>query len=220
METTLNTPEQRNADNQDRRTAFAQRLAAALGNGAEWEYRGELAEDTTCSGKCACGHEGLRFLFTIHHAATPGRSLVVGSSCVETFPGVNAAMVAAMVADLEALRAKAREAAKRAKAATGAAEVAAMVARYSDLLWDCDRAAAAWLSRNPGACRYSIPYPIYRRLGCEARLRTGDQSALHPVAASPLAKWRTLKSVAGQKRALAVRIARMESVLSEIRGCN
>jgi hypothetical protein len=220
MEATLNTAEQKEVSKAEGRTAFAQRLAAALGNGAEWEYRGELAEDPTCKGKCACGHEGLRFLFTIHHAPTPGRSLVVGSSCVETFPGVNAAMVAAMVADLEALRAKAREAAKRAREASAGAEVAAMVAKWSGLCWDCDRAAAAWLAANPGAWRGSMPYPIYRRLGCEARVRNGDQSALHPFAANPAAKWRTLKSAAGQKRALGILIARAEAALADIRRCN
>lgn len=62
------------------------RLEAALGNPAEWEYRGECWRLPFCGGRCACGHVGLRFQFRIHHP--DGRTAIVGSTCINQFPNV------------------------------------------------------------------------------------------------------------------------------------
>ena len=73
-------------------------LLAKLGNGADWEYRGECTEDPRCGGRCSCGHIGLRYLFTIRHKET-GRPAIVGSTCIGHFRSVNEKMVAGIEAE-------------------------------------------------------------------------------------------------------------------------
>lgn len=68
------------------RSGWAQRLAAALGNPARWEYRGDCVDLGRCTGRCACGHCGLRYLFGIHNI-DDGRKVVVGSTCIKNFRG-------------------------------------------------------------------------------------------------------------------------------------
>ena len=99
------------------RASYVRRLASVLGNGQHWEYRGECIDLGHCSGRCACGHEGLRFLFTIHHK-TAGKSVVVGSTCIATYPGISPALADRLEQECERLEEIARRkslGAKRSK---------------------------------------------------------------------------------------------------------
>ena len=99
------------------RAHYVRRLSAVLGNGQDWEYRGECIDLGSCTGRCACGHEGLRFLFTIHHKTT-GKSVVVGSTCIATYPGISPALADRLERECERMEDLARrksEGAKRSK---------------------------------------------------------------------------------------------------------
>ena len=41
--------------------------------------------DSTCSKNCVCGHENLKYLFTIHNRETGAKLYPIGSSCIELF---------------------------------------------------------------------------------------------------------------------------------------
>jgi hypothetical protein len=105
---------QREAYRTLQRSQYVARLAAVLGRGADWEYRGECQDLQMPSGKCSCGHHGLRYLFTIHHK-TSGRRAIVGSSCVETFPGISPELAAQLGAEADRLEANARQRAEIAR---------------------------------------------------------------------------------------------------------
>jgi len=96
------------------RAHYVQRLAGVLGNGQDWEYRGECIDLEHCTGKCSCGHHGLRFLFTIHHKKD-GRSAIVGSTCVETYPGISQRLADQLTAEVARLEGIARKRAEKAK---------------------------------------------------------------------------------------------------------
>jgi hypothetical protein len=85
------------------RNRYAERLARVLGDGAQWEYRGECTDLQRPCGRCACGHEGLRYLFTLHHKLTE-RTVIVGSVCVETYHGISGQVVAALAAEVDRLQ--------------------------------------------------------------------------------------------------------------------
>lgn len=209
MATTTEEQELTKAENQ---TAYARRLAAVLGNGADWSFDGEMAEDPTCQGKCACGHEGLRFLFTLNHKAT-GRREIVGSSCMLTYPGISPEVVEGMERALDVIRERAAEARRKAAAAEREAEVSAMVAEWSDLEWKLDRLAAEWESRAGG--RQVRPWEVFLRYGFADRIK-GDTSATHPNAANLRLPWRKLKSAHGKKVRLRVIIERRRVAVSNL----
>lgn len=138
----------RAADNLEARSAYAKRLAAVLGNGAEWSYRGEV-DEAPGNGICACGHTGLRYLFPIYHP--DGRRVIVGSSCIETYAAVNPAMVAGIQAAAdEARRAHdekiraAKRAAKDLIVQAAAAECAAKKKRIFEII--AAKQFGAWIS--------------------------------------------------------------------------
>lgn len=155
---------------------YAARLAAVLGNGADWEFRDEVAEDSGCQGRCACGHQGLRWLFTIRHRTEP-RVAVVGSSCILTYSGVNAEMVAGIEAAMAKIEERLAEARKKAAAANREARVLAALTEWSDLLWQIDVVAAEWLRLHPGQWKPSV---IYRVGNCDGRLLNRMEGAMHP----------------------------------------
>lgn len=98
-----------------RNAHYARRLAAVLGNGDEWEYRGECMVLDRPTGRCACGHEGLRYLFRLHHKS--GRTCIVGSTCVGTYRGISPALVSRLTAEVARLEAADRLRAARAREA-------------------------------------------------------------------------------------------------------
>jgi hypothetical protein len=174
---------------------YAARLAAVLGNGADWEFRDEVAEDPECRGQCACGHQGLRWLFTIRHRTAP-RSAVVGSSCILTYSGVNAEMVAGIEAAMAKIKERLAEARKKAAAANLEARVLAAIGEWSNLLWEIDGVAASWLRQHPGEWKPSV---IYRVGSCEGRLARRTAGQMHPHIEHYLAgKLGKMKSAAGK----------------------
>lgn len=116
-------------------------LIARLGDGRDWEYTGDCAEDSTCSGVCACKHSGLRWLFTLRNTKT-GDTAIVGSKCIEHFQDGNPDLVASVRRDAERLE---REAADRRKAAERASrrdEVELALDAHSAAAWAlCERLA-------------------------------------------------------------------------------
>ena len=87
----------------EQRNHYAERLARVLGNGRDWSYRGECFDLGWPSGICACGHTGLRYLFTLHHADGL-RTVKVGSVCVENFPGISGHLAATLAAEVTRLQ--------------------------------------------------------------------------------------------------------------------
>lgn len=116
---------------------YVARLAAVIGNGADWEFRDEVAEDPGCQGSCACGHQGLRWLFTIRHR-TDGRSTVVGSSCIKSYASINPELVAGIEDALERINAKLAAGKAKARQAERDAEVRGALQDWSDQLKQID----------------------------------------------------------------------------------
>lgn len=120
------------------RHGYAANLAAVLGDGADWEYRGDCNERQYADGKCACGHAGIRFEFMIHHK-TENRSVIVGSSCINSYSAINPDMVNAIAADVERLERAAAERLKAAKAAAQETEIQQALDEYDAIAWELDR---------------------------------------------------------------------------------
>lgn len=135
------------------RQRYAETLQAVLGNGAEWEYRGQCGEDPRCGGKCACGQTGLRYLFTIHHP--DGRTAILGSSCIETYPGISPAMVERVRADAQRLEEAAEERKRRAREVARQGEVQELLRRWSEACYRLDAACAAHPYRH-------VAYEVWR----------------------------------------------------------
>lgn len=176
------------------RSAYTARLAAVLGRGADWEYRGECVRLPRPDGVCSCGHQGLRLLFTLHHKTT-GRTVKVGSVCITTYPGIAPELAGRLQADADRLLAEVRAAERQARQAAQAAEVQALLRQWSDAEYATDTAIDAWYFLN-GWKRW-LPGPIYKRPGARDRLRDQKPGELHPFVRLP-----ALKSVAGQVKRL------------------
>lgn len=189
----------------------AARLAAVLGNGAEWTYDGNCAEAQDCSGTCACGQKGLRFLFRLDHP--DGRTAIVGSSCIETYPGISPAVVATLGATLDGIRERLAEARKRASAAAREAEVQRLVREWSDLEWKLDRLTVEWDSR--AACWRARPYGY--RHGAKQRIAEGTDR-LHPRVENPHLGWRKLASATGQRKRLEKIVMRAHGIANAFVG--
>lgn len=104
----------RELERKSHRANYVRKLAAVLGSGQNWEYRGECIDLERCTGRCACGHEGLRFLFTIHHKHN-GQRVVVGSTCIATYPGISPALADRLEQECERLEEIARRKSAGAK---------------------------------------------------------------------------------------------------------
>lgn len=120
----------------------ARLLQAFGGNTAGWEWTGEMFEqDPFALGAqpCACGHQGLRYLFPWKHP-DHSRTVITGSSCVETVPGLSGASIEGILLAVdkrvkELARAK-REAAAKVRRAAESEEVVRLreecLARFED----------------------------------------------------------------------------------------
>lgn len=165
------------------RCHYAERLAAVLGDGSRWEYRGECAELSTATGRCACGHHGLRLLFTLHNV-DDGRTAIVGRVCVTQYSGITPATLEAVRADADRLEAAAAERARAAREAARQADVAAAVAELSAIEYAIDAAVQSWRASHHGQ-RWE-PYYVYRRPSAAQRL--ADRATVHPFVRLPQLK--------------------------------
>ena len=189
------------------RAHYAERLAAALGDGSRWEYRGECCELARADGKCACGHHGLKYLFTLHNR-DDGRKTDVGSVCVFSYSSITPDTLAALRADADRLEAAAAERVRAAKEHAKLSEIRDALAEWSGLEYAIDAAVEHWRDAHPG--RTWAPYHVYRRYGAAARL--ADRQETHPHVKAP-----ELKLAAAILRRIRNRITYAAHVLDEIR---
>jgi len=190
------------------RCHYAERLAAALGDGSRWEYRGDCCELPRAVGRCSCGHHGLRYLFTLHNI-DDGRTAIVGSVCVFTYATITPATLDAIRADADRLEAAAADRARAAREAARQDAVAAAVAELSAIEYAIDAAAQSWRAAHTGQ-RWE-PYHVYRRPS--AGLRLADRQPIHPFVKVP-----QLKTSAGIVARIRKEIGRGRHVLDEVRG--
>ena len=100
-----------------------QLLAAFGGSLAGWALDPEVGEQQSSDPgaiPCACGHRPIRYLFSWKK---DGRTVITGSHCVETCPGITREILDQMAAGLARLRAAQHEEARKAKEALQDAEV-------------------------------------------------------------------------------------------------
>jgi hypothetical protein len=190
------------------RCHYAERLAAALGDGSRWEYRGDCCELPRAVGRCSCGHHGLRYLFTLHNI-DDGRTAIVGSVCVFTYATITPATLDAIRADADRLEAAAADRARAAREAARQDAVAAAVAEWSAVEYAVDAAVQNWRDAHPWQ-RFE-PYQVYRRPGAAARL--ADRQPVHQCIRVP-----QLKTAAGILTRVRKETARARHVLDEVRG--
>jgi len=189
------------------RCHYAERLAAALGDGSRWEYRGDCCELPRAEGRCSCGHHGLRYLFTLHNI-DDGRTAIVGSSCVFSYATITPATLDAIRADADRLEAAAADRARAAREAARQADVAAAVAEWSAVEYAVDAAVQNWRDSHYG--QSWEPYYVYRRSGAAARL--ADRQPVHQCVRVP-----QLKTAAGIIARVRKEIGRARNVLDEVR---
>lgn len=142
---TLSAKLETTADKQAHRAA----LVAVLGNGAEWEYRGEVVD--LKEGKCACGHH-IRYGYPVHHP--DGRAVTLGSSCINVFEGVNPFALALLVAAVQSTEQKIADAKKAAAKAAKDEQAGILAARFN-------AAKQAVFARYSSFPRYHAPRPLY-----------------------------------------------------------
>lgn len=189
---------------------YAERLSAVLGDGSRWEYRDECTDLGHPTGKCACGHNGLRYLFTLHNV-DDGRTAVVGSVCVFGYAGITPEVVASLRESADRMEAAAAERVAKSKAAlkdaANAEQISALVAEWSAIEYAADVAAQYWRDSHS---QYFEPYHVYRRR-CAAQ-RLADRQPVHPYIRMP-----QLKSASGIIRRLKKNIADANRILEIIR---
>lgn len=190
------------------RAAHLHRLHAILGNGADWEYRGIVSERQRADGQCACGH-AIRFEFTIHHKVTE-RTVIVGSDCVCTYPGVSDAAVAAVAADVERLEKAARERVAAAKRAAEDSRIQQLAADLSAAYWELDRILAAIPSNGYGRPSRRIAYDAFR-LWYGADKRMADYT---PGMPHPWARLKPYKSRAAMRKNLESRLEKVRALVA------
>lgn len=127
------------------------RLLAAFGGDVKgWEWTGDVAEDPNCQGTCACGHKGLRYLFTWKKDGV-SNPVITGSVCVNNVPGISPEQLARIQAEIARRDQVEREAAAKARNAAKAEKVKLVAEEIRQLLkpWrECaeDKAAGRWLN--------------------------------------------------------------------------
>jgi hypothetical protein len=122
--------------NAETELAYRARLLAAFGGDPTgWEYNGEVREQDPATGgvHCACGHQGLRWLFPWVHPAHPRAEVITGSVCVDTVPGLSPTSVLLMKTRLEEVLSKRREDERLAREAARAARVQVLRAEVEHL---------------------------------------------------------------------------------------
>ena len=189
------------------RAHYAERLAAVLGDGSRWQYRGECTELSQATGRCSCGHHGLRVLFTLHNM-DDGRTAIVGRVCVTQYAGITPATLAAVQATAERLEAAAADRARAAREAARALTVSAALDELSAAHYAIDEACQAWRDLHPG--QTWAPYHVYRRQQAAARL--ADRQPTHPYVRLP-----QLRTAAGIVARLRREIRAAADVLDQVK---
>jgi hypothetical protein len=201
-------PQWRTAARAVNRSEYARRLVAMLGNGADWGYRAICVDLQRCTGKCSCGHTGLRYLFTLHNVHD-GQTAIVGSTCVNNYASISPALSQRLAADAARLQAAAADRDARAAEAAASAEVQKLMAAWSEAEYRTDAAIVAWLEAHPSA-RW-LPDAIYRRPCAAERLAERQPDRLHPYCRVP-----ALITAAGQAARLRQYLAECAAELTAV----
>lgn len=135
------------------RMEYAQRLCNALGDPSQWEYRGEMIDLEAPKGKCACGHEGIRFEFIIHRDK---QTAIIGSTCICHFALINPAAAENMAIDYQKIMKKLAEQKQAAKKAAQQAEVIVIGEEYNNLRAICEEKYRGF--RDHG---YRVPWELW-----------------------------------------------------------
>lgn len=115
-----------------RRAEYARNLLRGLdGEPQNYEYKGEIV-DCGSDGKCACGHP-IRWGFPLKHKSEPGKTKIVGSTCVGYFAEVNQELFLALCEGVERLNEQLAQAKAASKRAASQAEVEALAAQWQTL---------------------------------------------------------------------------------------
>jgi len=119
----------------------------------DWDWTGVITEVPFCSGKCTCGHTGLRWLFHLKHRYSD-RTAIVGSTCIGHFHEVNPEMVDAIHSKQIELDKAAADKKKAAKKIAQQEVIDALMHEINIALWKID--AVVVCGRN--ANKYSSYY--------------------------------------------------------------
>lgn len=168
------------------RASYHRALAAVLGDGANWEYRGECLDNGRPVSKCSCGHPGIRHEFLLRHKGGQ-RTAIVGSTCINHWQGISQELADRIQADADRLQREADERLKAAKRLVQEKTVAAKLDELHRLAWELDERLAAlcktWEFRNRSR---SLKYAAWLRYrGAEYRLLARDGRADHPCIRMP-----------------------------------
>lgn len=162
-------------------------LRAFGGNVEGWEWTGETIDLKKPEGRCACGHEGCRYLYPWEHKGRPGQQVITGSTCVENVPGISESSLAAIRAGVEAQR----------KAAAEAKRKASEVVKQDAIAACRERVAAVWRTNCERLLSGALPWSEQRRLD-----PSGERAYRCRRQLSDIRHAATLKSPAGQLNAL------------------
>lgn len=115
-----------------------QRLMDAFGqHPEEWEWTGEIAEGNPQFDHCACGHN-IRYLFPWKRKDGSPGSVITGSVCVKSVPGIDQKVIARMKVAIEKLEAQKREDERKSREILAREDVAKAEAEYQDLYTKMD----------------------------------------------------------------------------------
>jgi len=165
------------------RAAYHRALASVLGNGADWEYRGECLDNGKPVGKCSCGHPGIRFEFLLRHKSGQ-RTAIVGSTCIGHWQGISQELADRIQADADRLQREADERLNAAKRLVQEKSVQAKLEELHRLAWELDERLVAlgqtwqYRERRRGQCLRYLAWQ--RERTADYRLRLRDGKAEHP----------------------------------------
>lgn len=116
----------------ENKTAYIERILGRLGNGEDWEYRGECLDAGKSPAYCVCGHP-IRWQFVIHRTNNGTDTAIVGSECVQHFMFLNPKLYNSLATAVEELRAKIAEEKKKIKEALIEEETSILKEEYSSV---------------------------------------------------------------------------------------
>lgn len=133
-------------------------LFAGLGGEPEkYDYTGKVVDaGPGSSAKCACGHP-IRFVFFIKHRET-GQQRHVGSTCINHFAGVNAALLDSLQGAYNKLTKELQEREREARKAAEAVRTSHHAKRYTKLY----RLAYNFYMYTFVQSRIHAPYKLYK----------------------------------------------------------
>lgn len=194
------------SDRKARSLIHFERLQAILGDGRDWHYTGESAEDPGCAYVCSCGHHGLRFLFFIEHN-TNGRRIGVGSSCIHQFESVNPQMVEGIRADHERQLEAAALREKNRKNSAIEDQAQDIIRQCHELAWAIDDRIVAIGPESASVTQLTR----FTLGGATRRLRSKTPDAPHP-----LIQFKAYQRPSSLKNQAEKRLAELNFLFSEI----